>query len=42
MASRARKESDFSAFACFGTHDEVTSEGSISAGDQLAVADQRL
>ncbi|MDE0065494.1 MAG: MOSC domain-containing protein [Acidimicrobiaceae bacterium] len=39
LAASARKESDYGTFACFGTYAEVTSEGSISVGDQLVVAD---
>lgn len=38
LAASARKESEFGTFACFGTYAEVTSEGSISVGDQFVFA----
>lgn len=37
LASTARKEFDFGAFACFGTNAEVTAAGTIHIGDTLTI-----
>ena len=37
LAATARKESDFGAFACFGTNAEVTAAGTIHVGDTLTI-----
>lgn len=37
LAATARQESDFGAYACFGTNAEVTAAGTIKVGDTLTV-----
>ncbi len=39
LATAARKEFDYGAFACFGTNAEVTAAGTINVGDTLAILD---